>query len=369
MSIKDIKDSTSKFTNSFKVKLPAARKALDQTIKNVGDLSDSLITDTKELVDTITEHESSKKIIDKSVSLTRSVSTEVMNKSNDLFESMSQKKTDVVHVYQDNDQVKAIHQAIDKLSGRDIVGKIGESLSSVVGGLAGLGLSGTIASYFGATTILGSSTLGGMLGGIFVTATPVGWVIGTSALLAISGYGISKMVHSGGKQDQFRSSLIADLKKKLSMIEVENKDKQNELNMLVELVVNNDLIKKEAAIKMVDLVSLGKMKIDIAINRLTKIAVTNGIQIQAEEQNYNIEKIHKKLSELETTDNKDIIVELNQIITILIMAEFICIGDAEKIINLLKENKINPTDELQRIKEIAIDKGLIQLTPALKLPN
>jgi len=262
MSIKDIKDSTSKFTNSFKVKLPAARKALDQTIKNVGDLSDSLITDTKELVDTITEHESSKKIIDKSVSLTRSVSTEVMNKSNDLFESMSQKKTDVVHVYQDNDQVKAIHQAIDKLSGRDIVGKIGESLSSVVGGLAGLGLSGTIASYFGATTILGSSTLGGMLGGIFVTATPVGWVIGTSALLAISGYGISKMVHSGGKQDQFRSSLIADLKKKLSMIEVENKDKQNELNMLVELVVNNDLIKKEAAIKMVDLVSLGKMKID-----------------------------------------------------------------------------------------------------------
>jgi len=51
------------------------------------------------------------------------------------------------------------------------------------------------------------------------------------------------------------------------------------------------------------------------------------------------------------------------------MAEFICIGDAEKIINLLKENKINPTDELQRIKEIAIDKGLIQLTPALKLPN
>ena len=78
-----------------------------------------------------------------------------------------------------------------KESGRDKIGLFGEALGFGIGTVGGIGLAGTVASVAGASTLLGSTTLASILGGVFVTATPVGWVVGAAAtagsLVAVCG--------------------------------------------------------------------------------------------------------------------------------------------------------------------------------------
>jgi hypothetical protein len=71
-------------------------------------------------------------------------------------------------------------------------------------GAGGIAAAGTIASVAGATTLLGSSTLGTVLGGVLVTTTPIGWVVGCTVAAGAIGYCITKMVQSGQKGDSSR---------------------------------------------------------------------------------------------------------------------------------------------------------------------
>jgi hypothetical protein len=97
-------------------------------------------------------------------------------------------------------------QAIDWLGGRDKLGLVGDGLGVMGGAASGAAAAGTAASIAGATTILGSTTLGGLLGGIFVASTPIGWVIGTAAVGGAIGYGIVRLARSGGRQDERRQT-------------------------------------------------------------------------------------------------------------------------------------------------------------------
>lgn len=95
-------------------------------------------------------------------------------------------------------------KALRKLKSRDGVGIAGEVAATGAGVAAGAAGSTAIAGAFGASTLLGSSTLGSLVGGVFVTTTPIGWVIGSALAAGAIGYGISKACSSGGSNDQIR---------------------------------------------------------------------------------------------------------------------------------------------------------------------
>lgn len=97
----------------------------------------------------------------------------------------------------------------------DKIGLAGDLLSTGVGVGAGTALSGSIAAALGATTILGSSTLGGALGGIFLASTPVGWVVGAGLAGGALAYGATRLVRSGATADQDKKSLKARLAERL----------------------------------------------------------------------------------------------------------------------------------------------------------
>lgn len=112
-------------------------------------------------------------------------------------------------------------KALDKMkkSPKDRVGILGELGATGLGGIAGVGLAGAAASATGVATIFGSSTLGSILGGVFVTTTPVGWVVGSVAVGGAVGYGISKLASSGGKSDAIKQMNIRELQERIKTLQ------------------------------------------------------------------------------------------------------------------------------------------------------
>jgi hypothetical protein len=169
--------------------------------------------------------------------------------------------------------------AIDKLRARDKVGVTGEGLATLGGAAAGVAAAGTIAGAVGATTLLGSTTLASVFGGLFLTTTPVGWVIGSAMLAGAAGYGIAKMVRSGSEQDQVRRDVIQRLTGRLAALQTDaiTTDSKAELNQLLALVVETEAITEEAAARMVGLVENGSLRPELALERIKAIAVAKGV--------------------------------------------------------------------------------------------
>lgn len=97
----------------------------------------------------------------------------------------------------------------------DKIGLAGDLISTTLGAAGGAAASGALAGAAGATTILGSSTLGGALGGIFVASTPIGWVVGASLAGGALAYGATRLIRNGEAADQTRKSLLERLKSKV----------------------------------------------------------------------------------------------------------------------------------------------------------
>ena len=184
------------------------------------------------------------------------------------------KKEDVNNFHGENEEEK-IKDAIEKLKVRDKFGLTGEALGVVASATAGTVASGTLAAMAGATTIFGSTTLGSMLGGVFVATTPVGWIIGSAAAAAALGYGITKLAHSGGKQDQVRHDTVNRLNKKIDGLrEKKLTEKQlNELKMLIPIAINNQLITEDQANRMINLINSDKMDVAIALKRIKSLKI------------------------------------------------------------------------------------------------
>ncbi len=167
--------------------------------------------------------------------------------------------------------------AIDKLSSQDRVGVAGERLAALGGAVGGIAVAGTVAGAAGATTLLGSGALASALGGVLVTTTPVGWVIGSAALMGAAGYGIAKMIRSGSAQDQVRKEVRQRLSLRLEAIKAEKvaPDCKAELSQLIALTLEASAITEEAASRMVSLVEAGTLKPELALERVKSIALAN----------------------------------------------------------------------------------------------
>ena len=166
--------------------------------------------------------------------------------------------------------------AIEKLKGRDRVGLAGEVGVTAGAAVAGAASAGAIASSVGATTLLGSSTLASALGGIFVTTTPVGWVVGAAAAAGLAGYGVSKLIRSGARQDAVRESYIKSISKKIGVTHESQSltvvaDEKLELFESVGILVMAGKIDKETADGIIRLVESGKLDVALARHRVIEL--------------------------------------------------------------------------------------------------
>lgn len=180
---------------------------------------------------------------------------------------------------EDESERTAIKQAIDKMSGKDKVGIAGEHLAVAGGSLAGASVAGSIAAAAGATTLFGSSTLAGLFGGIFVTATPVGWVIGSAVAMGAAGYGIAKLIRSGSEQDRVRKEFIERQAQRLLSLEAADTSaaEKAELSQLVALTVAAGALEPTSARRMVDLVDAGRLPPRLALERIKALALSQGL--------------------------------------------------------------------------------------------
>lgn len=168
-----------------------------------------------------------------------------------------------------------LRQALDKLRGRDRIGVASEGVAVAGSAAAGAALASGVAGAAGASTLLGSTTLAGWLGGVFVTATPIGWVLGSAVVAGAAGYGAVKLIRSGGKQDRLRAEATGRLSTRLVALEQGRAD-GNELGHLLHVVLEAGTITPEAAQRMIALVDQGRLSPELALLRLRALGVESG---------------------------------------------------------------------------------------------
>lgn len=169
-------------------------------------------------------------------------------------------------------------KALRKLKGKDAVGRAGEVLGSAGGAVAGASAAGAIAAAAGATTLLGSTTLAGVLGGVFVTATPVGWIIGSAAVAGLAAFGLAKMIRSGTRQDAIREKLADSIKGKVRAMDSCKPGQPTEasprlrLNLKLAKAVNTGALTEENSRRILLLVEKNALSVDVALDRVGKLS-------------------------------------------------------------------------------------------------
>jgi uncharacterized tellurite resistance protein B-like protein len=163
--------------------------------------------------------------------------------------------------------------ASDKLekSTNDKVGIVGDIGVAATGATAGILGASAVASFFGASTIFGSTTLAGLAGGVLVTATPIGWVLGTAVAGTAVAVALSRLVRNGEKNDERKKRAIAGIKSEIASYDSAHlKDKAEKgiakLTEIFALLVENNLIEKSDADDILQGVEGGQIDIDVAFS-------------------------------------------------------------------------------------------------------
>ena len=184
-----------------------------------------------------------------------------------LIERVTWKGKKAVPVADGSESIK-VANAIAQLKGRDRVGVVGEGAVVAGSTVAGAALSGVAAGAVGATSLLGSTSLAGLLGGVFVTTTPVGWVIGSAAIAGAAGYGVVKLIRSGSQQDRVRAEISKRLGVRLAeKAEAPSVGERDELLRLTGMATDSEMLSLQSAAKMIGLVDAGALSLDLALQR------------------------------------------------------------------------------------------------------
>ncbi|MBI5251287.1 MAG: ankyrin repeat domain-containing protein [Desulfomonile tiedjei] len=181
-------------------------------------------------------------------------------------------------------------QALEKMkqSPKDRIGILGSLGATGLGAAAGAAASGSIAAALGITTLLGSSTLGSIVGGVLVTTTPVGWVIGSAAAAAAIGYGVSKLIRSGARADVIKEMNMNDLheeiEKRIAAAEktgvVEEKFKG--LVESLQLLVRNNRISQSDCTELLAGVEGGFISYEYAFGTVEKLSQQQEVRTDAQ---------------------------------------------------------------------------------------
>jgi len=264
-------------------KVPLSEDALAAASKHVKnaasatkkELSDAALK-VNSTVQSVREHESTKEFLTKTNSLASTAKVEIEKRSRKILNGT---KPSNASEPSETETVEGLQNVVDKLKVKDKVGIYGEGLAAVGGAAAGAGVAGSLAGIAGASTIFGSSTLASVLGGVFVTTTPVGWVIGCTALAGAAGYGISKLVRSGSKQDHIRKEVIERLNDRIQNIKFEEKSHEIfvELNQILSIAIMSQLVTEKQGEQMISLIEKGALDPEVALKRIKDMAVSAGL--------------------------------------------------------------------------------------------
>jgi hypothetical protein len=155
-----------------------------------------------------------------------------------------------------------------------ILGDIGITVLGVVSGAAA---AGTLASVVGATSVWGLTSAASWLGLTAVSATPVGWIIGTAVAGGALAYSVSRMIHGGGLSEGRKLELLQKYREEANFIDVKersgsisDKDRTAFIISLRELI-DKDAISPEKAIKLIEQVEHGRIPISQAIELVQAI--------------------------------------------------------------------------------------------------
>ncbi len=273
---KQFSELSSNLSDFAKRELSSVQDAVDKTLNSALEMGKSgkeaIISGVDKSVDLIQsagDTELAKSIVDTAKNVVSTTSDQASKYVDQLAEVTANKMPLEPQDKADNSAYDLSH-VIEKLQGKDKVGVLGETLAAAGGGAAGVAAASTLASAAGVSTLLGSTSLAGALGGVFVTATPVGWVIGAAVAAGAAGYGIAKLVRSGSKQDQVREELIKRLESRLAVLKkAESIDSSlEELHLLLPVAIERELISDVQAERMVGLIESGALKVEIALQRI-----------------------------------------------------------------------------------------------------
>ena len=129
-------------------------------------------------------------------------------------------------------------RALEKMkrSPRDRLGILGELGATGIGVTAGVAISGTAAGVAGAATLAGSTTLASMLGGIFVTTTPVGLVFGAAVVGGSLAYAATKAIRSGSKADLLKVQTIREIEERIRSLRAAALNDDSDNQKFVEII-------------------------------------------------------------------------------------------------------------------------------------
>jgi hypothetical protein len=165
---------------------------------------------------------------------------------------------------------------------RDRVGILGELGVTGLGVVAGVAASGAVAAAAGTATLVGSTTLASILGGIFVTTTPVGWIIGTAVAGGALAYSAGKLVRSGGKCDMLKRISIHEMEHRINSMRREaqsttvHDEKMSKIITSIQYLISNSHMGQDKATKILEAIEKKRLSVDEAFELLQAIVNEKG---------------------------------------------------------------------------------------------
>lgn len=159
----------------------------------------------------------------------------------------------------------------------DKVRILGEIGITAVGATLGVAAAGTVAAAAGATTILGSTVLGSTLGGIFVAATPVGWILGSAAAAGAMVFAVSRLIRNGGMSEGKKAELLNRYREEARFVaakeEAGNIAESDRTRFIVALrdLIDKDVIAPERAFRFIEQVESGRLPISQAFSLISDL--------------------------------------------------------------------------------------------------
>lgn len=174
--------------------------------------------------------------------------------------------------------------ALEKLKGRDRVGIAGEVAATGAAAAAGVVASGSVATAFSATTLLGSTQLASVLGGVFVTTTPIGWVIGSALAAGAVGYGLAKLCCSGGKQDEVRRQTANEIRHRMGDVKSAGPAECHYDDFITTLqqAISTGVFEPQTADRLIGLVDDRKLDLGVAMVRVQSLLASHQSREAAE---------------------------------------------------------------------------------------
>ncbi|MDR3299440.1 MAG: hypothetical protein LBU43_05440 [Candidatus Accumulibacter sp.] len=180
----------------------------------------------------------------------------------------------------ETDKKKQLLNLIDELEKRpyDRLRLLGDIGIGTFGALAGGAAAGTLAMAAGATSIPVITMAASAFGLSVVAATPVGWVIGAGAAGATTAYGISRLIHGGGKSEARMEHLRQSYAKQVKEMEARERqaevteDDKTQFIVSMRALIEQNRLPADTARRLMAAVESGKMPISRAYGHLEALA-------------------------------------------------------------------------------------------------